>query len=131
MRYKSMLGWPMHSEGRVLGVHIRHGDACASWRKGVMHHSELMPNAFCLEFSAHVLPAIAAMVRAYNATHVFVATDDPAVLEHIRQSPNQMQKMPCGRIIRWLGAMAQRFFLQSDTNYDVAMRIGVLDAHDS
>ena len=102
-RYKSMLGWPTRSEGRVLGVHIRHGDACASWRKGVMHHSELMPNAFCLEFSAHVLPAIAAMVRAYNATHVFVATDDPAVLEHIRQSPNQMQKMPCGRIIRWLG----------------------------
>ena len=102
-RYKSMLGWPTRSEGRVLGVHIRHGDACASWRKGVMHHSELMPNAFCLEFSAHVLPAIAAMVRAYNASHVFVATDDPAVLEHIRQSPDQMQKMPCGRIIRWLG----------------------------
>jgi len=126
-RYKQLLNWPSEKEGRILGVHIRHGDACADWRKGVMHHSELMPRAFCLDFESHVIPAIDQMVRAYGATHVFVATDDPSVLKHLRQSPNGTRVLPSGSAVRWLGASALRDFLQSDTNYDVAMRIGVLD----
>ena len=126
-RYKHLLGWPAENEGRVLGVHIRHGDACADWRRGVMHHSELMPCAFCLEFETNVIPAIDLMVRAYGATHVFVATDDPGVLARISDSPDDMRSLPSGNTVRWLGGSAVRHFLQSDTNYDVAMRIGVLD----
>jgi hypothetical protein len=126
-RYKHLLGWPDQGQGRVVGVHIRHGDACAGWRQGVMHHSELMPCAFCLDFEAHVIPAIDLMVQAYGATHVFVATDDPAVLEEISKPPDGTRTLPSGEAVRWLGGAAQRHFLQSDTNYDVAMRIGVLD----
>jgi hypothetical protein len=33
-RYKNMLGWPSEGDGRIIGVHIRHGDACADWRRG-------------------------------------------------------------------------------------------------
>ena len=36
-----------------------------------MHHSELMPRAFCLDFNAHVMPAIDLMVRYVCVLYFF------------------------------------------------------------
>ena len=101
-RYKQLLGWPTTQSDKrsVLGVHVRHGDACADWRQGVMHHSELMPRAFCLDFERHVIPAIDQMVRSYGIRHVFVSTDDPEVLAHIRRRQEGRRMLPCGAAVQ-------------------------------
>ena len=62
-RYKALIGWPAEGGAGIIGVHIRRGDACATFRKDGMHHAELMPRAFCVEVERDVLPAVAAMAR--------------------------------------------------------------------
>jgi len=65
-------------------------------------------------------------VQAYGVTQVFVSSDDPSVLAAL--AAPERAALPSGRAVRWVvPAPADRAFLQSDTNYDVAMRLGVMD----
>uniref|UniRef100_A0A7S4PIV9 Alpha-(1,6)-fucosyltransferase N- and catalytic domain-containing protein n=1 Tax=Guillardia theta TaxID=55529 RepID=A0A7S4PIV9_GUITH len=120
-RYKTIMGW---GRDPVIGVHVRRGDACAGWRNGKMHHAELMPKSFCLDVEKDVVPAIKLFSRVYSTKSVFISTDDPNVLTEIRNNPSIHAQLS---EVQWMGVDVKRNFLQSDTNYDLAMRIGVLD----
>ena len=89
---KARLGWERRqypnggsgSGGGVIGVHIRHGDAChTTSRKG-----------HCMGFSKY-LPDLRAMKAKYNVTAVFIATDDERVIAeakgHERKHPGEFR----------------------------------------
>mmetsp|Transcript_35000 Transcript_35000/g.99196 ORF Transcript_35000/g.99196 Transcript_35000/m.99196 type:complete len:599 (-) Transcript_35000:199-1995(-) len=60
----------------IVGVHVRHGDAChTTLRKGRCKGLETY------------LPEIRLMARRYNTTRVYLATDDPAVVEDTKRFP--------------------------------------------
>jgi hypothetical protein len=74
---KASIGWShAGGAGGVLGVHVRHGDAC-------MHAQISNFRPECVPFSAYV-ERIKEMRRMYGVNKVFLATDDPAVVDEAR-----------------------------------------------
>lgn len=76
---KASIGWSQGEfggGGGVLGVHVRHGDAC-------MHAQISNFRPECIPFSAYV-ERIQEMRRMYGVSKIFVATDDPAVVDEAR-----------------------------------------------
>ena len=65
-------GWDFGQETRVLGLHVRHGDACSRRERRLKKRS-------CDPLSAY-MPQVYALAARYGIRHVFLATDSPDVV---------------------------------------------------
>jgi len=81
-KLKNEMNWP--ADARVLGVHVRHSDAC------ITHDWE---NRTCTPWKGHV-PYIDKMIDAYDFKYVYLATDDVNVIsEAIADFENRPVKL--------------------------------------
>ncbi|KAK3266826.1 hypothetical protein CYMTET_24580, partial [Cymbomonas tetramitiformis] len=89
---KSWLGLPalkkrIGFKGPIIGVHVRHGDACETTDRKVLghafgRHAVLFPvvgGGRCKGLEAYI-PAIQTLSERYNTTRVYLATDDEAII---------------------------------------------------
>ena len=68
------------ASGAVIGLHVRHGDACMRRERARMART-------CEPLSAY-MPAVHELSRDLNASVVYVATDSEAVIEDTRKYPS-------------------------------------------
>ena len=72
---KASLGWP--ADGKVLGLHVRMGDACAA--------SEMARTSRRCDALEAYAPHVERLAARYGVRHVFLATDSEAVVGAARR----------------------------------------------
>jgi hypothetical protein len=118
-RVKLTMGWG----GRVLGLHVRHGDSCADViRKQCIHSDRYFAEA-------------EAVASRYNMDAIFVATDDPQVAHSARKRQEEAAEVgegedaggARGKRIKYLLSPAKRELFANHMYIEHRLNLGVVD----